>query len=111
MGLVYLARARVRMVWAFWGMHSHNQVTREVLWERCFSPGGVAVQGLGYSTNGDPVAVLGLSFSTDRGIGLRGQAHHRLGMALACLTKQTVPTARQGIQCNRWRHYPDRHRK
>ena len=49
------------------------------------SPAGVGVFGTSTATVGDPVGVLGVTSSTDRGIGVRGQAYANAGLGIGVL--------------------------
>ena len=44
------------------------------------SPAGIAVYGNNGAASGDPVGVQGVTSSTDRGIGVRGQAEASTGI-------------------------------
>jgi hypothetical protein len=61
------------------------------------SPAGAAVYGLSYATTGDPMGVLGITVSSDRGIGIRGQAASSEGTGIGVLGEAFSPGGTAGV--------------
>ncbi|HKW63955.1 MAG TPA: hypothetical protein VJN89_15495 [Candidatus Acidoferrum sp.] len=61
------------------------------------SPASVALEGMASATIGDPVGVFGKTVSTDRGIGVRGQAVAPSGGGIGVLGEALSPAAFAGL--------------